>query len=111
MWGDGDILYTVSDHDNPEASVDDWMRSVYHRVLLLVPRAHYMGYGNGEGTDHRVDVIDLANGPFLASPSSTAAYPLSYPADGQVGVPVSWGGNEIPDPLPPRAPRPGRQRV
>lgn len=105
LWpGGGEVMHFVS---NPLTSVDGWMSTIFHRVVLLDPNAHYAGYGSDQSANARVDVLDFGSGPIDAGVwSSAAPYPLAYPADGQVDVPPSWGGGESPDPLPPGAQRP-----
>jgi uncharacterized protein YkwD len=91
--------------NDPALSVDDWMASVFHRVIILDPEQHHAGYGSN--TTPEVDVLDLGPGQAdegLWGPA--LPYPQAYPADGQTGIPRSWEANEIPDPLPPGASRP-----
>jgi len=103
-WGGGsEIMHFIGD---PIASVDGWMATIYHRVIMLDPGAHYTGYGNGRDASTAVDVMDFGGGPTDAGTWSSVLYPLAYPADGQSNVPTSWSGGESPDPLPPGAPRP-----
>jgi len=87
---------------NPIASVDDWIAAPYHRVFALKPNYNYMGYAMDRSKEAAVDVLDLGfeDGPALPPD------PIGYPADGQTGVPTTWGGGEDPNPLPPDAPRP-----
>ena len=103
-WAGGaEVMHFVGD---PTISVDDWAATVYHRLLLLDPNAHYAGYGlakDGRG----VDVMDFAGGPTETGIwSSALPHPLGYPANGQTDVPRAWLGNESPSPLPPGVQRP-----
>jgi uncharacterized protein YkwD len=105
-WGGGsEVMHYIGD---PVESVDGWMSSVYHRIIVLDPSVNYAGYGNGKSEDTAVDVMDFGWGS-LESGSwypVLSAYPLAYPTDGQLDVPPEWGGGEYPDPLPPGAARP-----
>jgi uncharacterized protein YkwD len=98
-WGGGaEIIHGLGD---PVASVDGWMATVYHRFPLLEPYNHYVGYGYHAGAPMEVDVMDFGAGPLPNGIWLPAApHPLAYPADGQTGVPTSWNGAEIPNPLP-----------
>jgi len=101
--GGSEVMHFVGD---AEASVDDWVATVYHRLILLDPNVHYAGYGfakNGRG----VDVMDFATGPTDSGIwVSALPRPLGYPANGQTDVPLAWLGNESPNPLPAGAQRP-----
>ena len=99
-WGGSEVMHGL---DDPIASVDGWLATVYHRVIAIDPGASYTGYGNGPG----VDVMDFGGGPTSAGAwTSGIPYPLGYPSNGQTDVPPSWGGGEGPSPLPPNAPTP-----
>lgn len=105
-WGGSEVMHFLGD---PIASVDDWMSSVYHRVLVLDPGAHYAGYGNNTAPATKVDVMDFGGGPVEVDSGlwfNERRYPVSYPIDGQMDVPFEWNGAEFPDPLPPNASRP-----
>lgn len=107
-WGGSEVMHYIN---NPIASVDDWMSTIYHRVLAIDPSMNYTGYGLGGNGQTSVDVMDFGSGPLDLNRGEwvsleTLTYPLGYPVDGQRDVPTSWGGGEIPDPLPPGASRP-----
>ncbi len=103
-FGGSEVMHFL---DDPVASVDGWMSTIYHRVILLDPGAHYTGYGNGRNSQTAVDVMDFGGGPTDTGVwMPEQPYPQAYPADQQTGVPTSWGGGEYPDPLPPGAARP-----
>ncbi len=106
-WSGGsEVMHFIGD---PIASVDGWMATVYHRVIMLDPDAHYTGYGYGKDGSVAVvavDVMDFGTGPTDKGIWRPLCYPLAYPADGQTEVPISWDGGEYPDPLPPDASRP-----
>lgn len=104
-WGGGaEVMHFTGD---PVASVDGWIATVFHRLIILDPNAHYTGYGVGSNGQTAVDVMDFGGGPTASGVwSSATPYPLAYPANGQTNVPPSWYGAESPDPLPPGAQRP-----
>jgi hypothetical protein len=83
--------------DNPTAAITQWIGSIYHRTPLLDPRMRDFGYGNATGCD----TIDLGEGLGSTTPDSVI---VSYPYDGQTGVPLSFKGNqEVPTPPVPPA--------
>ena len=102
--GGAEVMHFIGD---PQASVDGWMATIYHRVIPLAPGAQYAGYGSGKSARTAVDVMNMASGPLPEGRwTSATPHPLAYPGDGQLGVPTTWGGGESPDPLPPDALRP-----
>lgn len=104
-WNGGaEVMHFIGD---PTVSVDGWMATIFHRLILLDPNAHYTGYASAKGANAAVDVMDFGTGPTEAGIwLSASPYPLAYPADGQTDVPTRWNGSEAPDPLPPGAKRP-----
>ena len=85
----------VIDHDfTPEASVETWADSVYHRYPLLDHESQAEGYGTAAVGPLNVQVLDLGMA------SAGQADPVVYPAAGQKDVPGTFTGNEIPNPLP-----------
>lgn len=102
--GGAEVMHYVGD---PVVSVDGWMATIFHRLVLLDPTSHYTGYASATDANAAVDVMDFGTGPTDAGIwSSATPYPLAYPADGQRDVPPSWNGAEWPDPLPPGAKHP-----
>ncbi len=78
--------------DRAEAAVDGWMESLYHRIPLIKPGVRWLGYGvAGSGTG-LVNVM-------MTGPSEDAAGVALWPHPDQTGVPTSWSGAEVPDPL------------
>lgn len=103
-FGSAEVMHFLGD---ALASVDGWMSTVYHRVVLLEPSLTCAGYGSGSNNETAVDVMNLgigAAGENLLTGSTP--YPLAYPTDRQEGVPVEWNGSESPDPLPAGVTRP-----
>lgn len=77
-----------------------WIDSVYHRFGLLDPGLVDMGYGisgkSSQSQDLPVTTIDAG---YLASAEVPDRTPVLWPARGLVGIPLSFEGGEIPDPL------------
>lgn len=93
----------------PAAALQSLIDTVYHRLPFQVPGATALGAGLQGG--RFVVMIGQPVDPTGSETSHTGgtapggkAAPLPgidvsvYPADGQVGVPVSWDGAETPDP-------------
>jgi hypothetical protein len=79
---------------NGAAAVQDWLNSVYHRTDVLSPWTGDVGYGSAS----MCDTLDFGTGHTGASTSLV----VTYPYDGQTGVPVSFnGGREEPTPAVP----------
>jgi uncharacterized protein YkwD len=81
-------------NNDPQAAVDQWINSVWHRIPLLDPWTAEFGYGAADGCD----VIDLGRGTPAADTTVTV-----YPYDGQVDVPTSFDGSHE-GPMPPAPP-------
>jgi hypothetical protein len=79
--------------NNPTASVQSWVDTVWHRIPLLDPWITDMGYGGAAGCD----VIDIGRGT-ATTPANTV---VVYPYDGQTNVPPTFNGVEGPAPPPP----------
>ncbi len=104
-WGGAEVMHFLGE---PVSSVDGWMSTIYHRVIMLDINARYTGYGWGSQQEgeyrQAVDVMDFGAAP--AASATPTPYMLGYPVDNETGVPPQWDGGESPDPLPPGAPRP-----
>jgi predicted Zn-dependent protease len=85
----------VMDHTyTPEGSVNDWIDAPVHRYALISPEAQAAGYGEAAVGDLDVTVMDFGT----AAPGTRG--PIVYPLPDQRGVPGTFTGNEVPDPLP-----------
>lgn len=82
---------------DPVGSVDDWMATIYHRGLVLCYDCTDLGYGLVHDARGRYDALNMGSRSSQAVPKRLL---YTYPADQQTAVPPSWGGGEIPDPLP-----------
>lgn len=91
---DADLFPGVSDLD---AAVDGWMAGIYHRRPMLVPELARIGVGYAELPDHTL----MAALVFVreAAPATSTSWPVAYPADGGLGVPLEYA-NEVPNPIP-----------
>lgn len=71
------------------------LASCFRRPLLLAPDLERIGIGWTQGSsEKRVSVFAFAR---VAPPRQG---PALYPVEGQVDVPLSFPGNEVPDPVP-----------
>jgi hypothetical protein len=85
----------VLDHTyTPDGSVNDWIDAPLHRYTLISPDAQVVGYGEANVGALDVTVMDVGT----AAPAARG--PVVYPVPDQKGVPATFTGNEVPDPLP-----------
>lgn len=77
----------------PAEAIDNWMRTFYHRLGLLDPNLHYVGFGSA--LDYQV--MDALSGR-VAGPVAAPGIVL-FPAPGMIGVPREYK-REIPHPIP-----------
>jgi hypothetical protein len=80
--------------DNGASAVQQWIDSVWHRTPVLNPWTRDFGYGAAT----KCDTIDFGVG--ATAPSNIV---VTYPYDGQTGVPTSFNGN-YEGPMPPMPP-------
>jgi uncharacterized protein YkwD len=78
-------------NDNPQAAVDQWINSVWHRIPLLDPWTTELGYGNAT----MCDTIDLGTG----TPGPDTAV-VVYPYADETNVPTEFNGM-YEGPMPP----------
>jgi uncharacterized protein YkwD len=81
--------------DDPQAAIDQWINSVWHRIPLLDPWTTELGYGHAA----KCDTIDLGSGASQA-PNDTV---VVYPYDGETDVPTEFNGM-YEGPMPPAPP-------
>jgi hypothetical protein len=81
-------------NDNGARTVQQWIDSVWHRTPILSPWVRDAGYGAATACD----TMDFGVG--ASSPSNLV---VTYPYDGQTGVPVSFDGTRE-GPAPPAPP-------
>lgn len=82
-----------------EASMAQWMESVYHRIPLLDTRATTAAYALQVRGDHAYGVLELSQS---ADPEKELNQEwVAYPQNGASLVPTSWDGKESPQPMAP----------
>jgi len=98
----GEDIHFVNRH---LAAVDDWVDSVYHRFPIINPGYTQLGYGYAANGNKYFNVLDMGGPGYI----NLERRIVVYPAEGQLGVPVTWSGLEDPDPfrLYPEAEGPG----
>lgn len=74
---------------SPVSAVDGLFDAPYHRIPFMDPAVMDFGYG-------RVTPYHALNFGFGELRSDTF---VIYPTPDETGIPISWDGNEIPDPL------------
>jgi hypothetical protein len=77
----------------PLEAVDNWMRTLYHRLGLLDPNLKRIGFGSAGG----YQVMDVSHGRVTGV--EAAAGTALFPSPGMVDAPLSFK-NEIPYPIP-----------
>ena len=85
---------TMAFSNNGASSVQQWIDSVWHRTPVLSPWTRDLGYGSAT----KCDTMDFGNG--AAAPANLV---VTYPYEGQTGVPTSFNGN-YEGPMPPAPP-------
>lgn len=77
----------------PVEAIDNWFRTFYHRLGLLDPNLHYIGFG----TLQEYQLLDLLSGR-VTGPIAIASS-VHYPSTGMTNVPLDYK-REIPHPIP-----------
>jgi uncharacterized protein YkwD len=85
--------FTSFHKQEASAVVDEWMATLFFRLLLLDPRLKRVGWASAKTDRGSFGVLDA----FRGWGSSRV---VIYPVDDQKGVPVAYSGTEIPDPIP-----------
>jgi uncharacterized protein YkwD len=86
----------IAFYDDPDAAMDAWMQTLYHRIPILHPNAWELGYGRARtdgSSSLRIDVMD-----FGGTYESASSEPTLWPYPEQQGVPTQWDGLENPQP-------------
>ncbi len=81
---------------NLDASIDQLMATLYHRIPLIAPELKSVGIGTWENGGTFYSVIDITGGKGTRDTKT----PFMYPGDGQVKVPRVFAVGETPDPRP-----------
>lgn len=78
-------------------AVHGWMASVYHRQPIISPRIDRVGIGSAPLPAGERVAVALR---FVYATAEDSRYPVAYPADQQLDVPIDFR-NEAPTPIPP----------
>lgn len=97
FWGEA-VSEVMAFGVMPQAAVDLWLDSVYHRLGVLDPNLTVMGFGSADGTSPYLPVTVANLGAFVPRPLPTTRATL-FPGPDQHGVPTSFEAGEVPDPL------------
>lgn len=95
----GNVAEVIAGGD-PIRAVDSWMETVYHRNPVLGYGNTEIGYGTANKGQLNASVMNLGSQPSrrVTIPGERVIY--TYPANGQMNVPLAFTGGEIPNPLP-----------
>ncbi len=88
-------------HDRPPSptwALDNWISGPFHRLWILNPRLHRVGYGEFCEKKYCVTALDLGSGSEPPRGASQLASPLEFPADKSITTLNSFAG-EWPTPL------------
>lgn len=85
----------------PSSAVQAWLDTLYHRLPLINPGLRRVGLGFRSDANSS-PVVMRYEAPVATDPN---AEPVLYPKNGQIEVPLSFGG-ELPNPLPDGWPTP-----
>ena len=97
--GDVDEMWNPRGTPSPSWAIDNWMQSPFHRLPILNPHLHSVGYGYDCEGGVCIAALNLNTDvdPTLSMPAP-AAKPIEYPPDGASIDANSFEG-EWPDPL------------
>jgi uncharacterized protein YkwD len=97
--GDVDETFNPRGAASPSWAIDNWMQSPFHRLPILNPRLHSVGYGYYCENPVCIAALNLNSDvdPLSSAPAPSAA-PIEYPPDGATIDMNSFDG-EWPDPL------------
>jgi hypothetical protein len=91
-WAGGHSVIVWGNLADYKEAVDVWMASFYHRLPLTDPGVLRLGWGS----EDIYAVMDMSS---LAAPYDKP-FTVVYPYDGEIDVPLTFLGNEMPDPVP-----------
>jgi uncharacterized protein YkwD len=83
---------------SPMWALDNWMSGPFHRLWILSPRLHRVGYGEFCEKKYCVAALDLGGGAEPPHGASPLAAPIEFPADKSITTLNSFAG-EWPTPL------------
>jgi len=83
---------------SPTWALDNWISGPFHRLWILNPRLHRVGYGEFCEKKYCVTALDLGSGSEPPHGASPLASPIEFPADKSITTLNSFSG-EWPTPL------------
>lgn len=83
---------------SPTWALDNWISGPFHRLWILNPRLHRVGYGEFCEKKYCVAALDLGGGTDPAHGAAPLASPIEFPADKSIITLNSFSG-EWPTPL------------
>ncbi len=97
--GDVDEMYNPRGTAPPSWAIDNWMQSPFHRLPILNPHLHSVGYGYYCEGPICIASLNLNSDvdPVLSAPAPSAT-PIEYPPDG-ASIDLNSFDGEWPDPL------------
>ncbi|HLY10878.1 MAG TPA: hypothetical protein VKW04_16370 [Planctomycetota bacterium] len=98
--GPRSVISPFPPHQTPVDAVESLMATLYHRVALLNPAVAEVGIGWANRRDGLGFLVVDVGGADL--PPNPKLFPIVYPVNGQVDVPLDFclGARENPNPVP-----------
>lgn len=93
----GGVGEDIAPFNDPAVNIDAWMGIVYHRNLIMNYGLTDMGFGLVNDNRGNFGVLNIGTREYVYPPSRVI---YTYPASGQVDVPLRFTGGEAPEPLP-----------
>ena len=91
-------LWGYATPPSPTWALDEWMAGPFHRLWILNPRLHRVGYGEFCEKQYCVAALDLGSGATPSNGASPLPAPIEFPADKSITTLSSLEG-EWPSPL------------
>jgi uncharacterized protein YkwD len=91
-------LWGYASPPSPTWALDEWMAGPFHRLWILNPRLHRVGYGEFCEKQYCVSALDLGSGATPSDGASPMPAPIEFPADKSITTLGSLEG-EWPSPL------------
>ena len=91
-------LWGYATPPSPMWALDEWMSGPFHRLWILNPRLHRVGYGEFCEKRYCVAALDLGSGATSSDGASPLPAPIEFPADKSITTLSSLEG-EWPSPL------------
>jgi hypothetical protein len=99
LAGDVDQFWSPRGPSSPSWAIDNWMQSPFHRLPILNPHLHSVGYGSICEDAVCIASLNLNSDvdPMLSAPEKLSA-PIEYPPNG-ASIELNSFDGEWPDPL------------